>query len=124
MRTSRPTTNQPSTTTFDVIIVGGDRPIVHSSRGSGPKSKLKPIIRGSIMDTAPEWRAALTMMGLGVAAGAAGWPRYMVEWRAQPRRPRCRPGQNRWKSSPLGLSRTPRHAGRIAIGLAEGSVAD
>jgi hypothetical protein len=28
-------------------------------------------------------------------------PRYMMEWRAQPSLPCCRPRQNRWKNSPL-----------------------
>ena len=53
------------------------------------------------MKTAPGRRFALMTLGLGMAAGAAGWPRYMMERREQPSLPCCRPGQNRWKNSPL-----------------------
>jgi len=43
-----------------------------------------------------------------VAPVRRAWPRYMVEWQAQPRRPCCRPGATSLKELTARLSRTPR----------------
>src|SRR6266404_6743217 len=69
MRTSRPTTNQPSTTALDVSVVGSDRPIVQFLAREGTRESQDErtgVIRSLYVNVARLDRVGFGMLRLGL----------------------------------------------------------